>query len=63
MTEHHKEEEKSYTYLYYVIGLVFGIITGAVIEKGFVYVLVGGILGLLTAAFFYTFFVKGREDI
>lgn len=62
MTQHNTPEEKSYDYLYYVIGLVFGMITGFFIDKGFVWVPVGGVVGLLTAAFFLTVLVKGREQ-
>ncbi|WP_448701204.1 hypothetical protein ACFGVR_03670 [Mucilaginibacter sp. AW1-3] len=62
MTQHNTPEEKSYDYLYYVIGLVFGMITGSFLEKGFVWILVGGVVGLLTAAFFLNVLVKGREQ-
>lgn len=62
MTQHNTPTEKSYDYLYYVIGLVFGLLTGAIIEKGFVWVPVGGVVGLLTAAFFLNVLVKGREE-
>ena len=60
--QHHNEEEvKSYAYLYYVIGLVFGMITGAVIEKDFIWIPIGGVLGLLTAAFFANVISKSSE--
>ncbi|OCX52212.1 hypothetical protein BEL04_12060 [Mucilaginibacter sp. PPCGB 2223] len=62
MTQHHTPEEKSYDYLYYVVGLVFGMITGFFLEKGFIWVPVGGVVGLLTAAFFVNVLVKGREQ-
>lgn len=60
MKNHQKEE--NYDSLYYLIGLGAGAFTGAVIEKGFNWVLIGGVLGLLTAAFFLNVLVKGRED-
>jgi hypothetical protein len=63
MKHQHTEEERSYDYLYYVVGLVAGMFTGAVIEKGFYWVVAGGVLGLLSAAFFLNVLVKGREDI
>ena len=64
MKDHHSTEDaKSYDYLYYVIGLVFGMITGAVLEKGLIWVPIGGVTGLLTAAFFLNMLVKGHEDI
>jgi hypothetical protein len=55
-------EEKNYDYLYYVIGLFFGLLTGAVLEKGFILIPIGGVIGLLTAGFFLKVLVKGRED-
>ena len=60
--KHQHKEEKSYDYLYYVIGLVFGCITGFFLDKGFTWVVVGGIVGLLTAGLFLTVLVKGREE-
>jgi len=60
--EQHKTEEKNYDYLYYVIGLGFGCLTGAFLEKGFIWVPIGGVVGLLTAALFLNVLVKGRED-
>ena len=62
MEHHAKEEEKSYDYLYYVVALVCGLFTGAVIDKGYTWIFVGGVLGLLTAALFLQVFVRGREE-
>ena len=61
--EHHKEEEdkKSYTYLYYVIGLVFGLYTGWTIDKDFIWIPIGGVLGLLTASLFANILSKSSE--
>lgn len=58
---HHKEEEKNYDFIYYLVGLVSGLFTGAVCEVGMVWALVGGLLGLLTAAFYVKVLTKGRE--
>jgi hypothetical protein len=60
--KHHHEEETSYDNLYYLVALVCGLFTGAIIEKGFIWVPIGGVLGLLTAAFFLKVLVKGREE-
>jgi hypothetical protein len=60
--KHQHTEEKNYDYLYYVIGLFFGLLTGAVLDKGFMIILIGGVIGLLTAGFFLKVLVKGRED-
>lgn len=59
--QHHTEEEKNYDYVYYLVGLVAGIFTGAILEIGMIWALVGGLLGLLTAAFYVKVFTRGRE--
>jgi hypothetical protein len=59
---HHKEEEKSYDYVYYLVGLVSGLFTGAILDVGFVYVVLGGVLGLLSAALFLKVLVKNRGE-
>ncbi|PTQ99925.1 hypothetical protein C8P68_102755 [Mucilaginibacter yixingensis] len=59
--KNHKKEEENYDSLFYIIGLLAGMFTGAVIEKGFTWVVVGGVMGLLTAAFFLNVLVKGSE--
>jgi hypothetical protein len=62
---HHQDEGKkeiNVNSLYYVVGVVFGLLTGAVLEVGVKWIIVGGILGLLTAALFVTVFVRGREQ-
>jgi hypothetical protein len=61
--EHHEEKEKSYDFVYYLVGLVSGLFTGAVLDVGFKYVVLGGVLGLLTAALFLRVLVKNRGDI
>lgn len=62
--EHHKEkeEEKSYDFVYYIVGLASGIFTGAILDVGLIYALVGGVLGLLTAGLFLKIFVQGRGE-
>ena len=59
---HHPEEEKSYDYLYYLVGLVTGLFTGAILDVGLIWVLVGGVLGLLSAGLFLKVLVKGRNE-
>jgi hypothetical protein len=63
MAHHNKEEEKSYDFVYYLLGLVTGVFTGAILDVGMIWALVGGVLGLLSAAFFLNVLVKGREDV
>lgn len=58
---HQEEEAKKYDYLYYVIGLIAGMITGFVIDKDFIWIPIGGVLGLLTAAFFANVVAKSSE--
>ncbi len=61
--QHEQEEEKSYDHLYYLLGLVTGIFTGAILDVCMIWALVGGVLGLLSAGLFLKVLVKGREDI
>ncbi|WP_461449382.1 hypothetical protein [Mucilaginibacter sp.] len=58
----HQEEEKNYDFLYYLLGLVTGVLTGAILDVGMIWALVGGVLGLLTAGLFLNVLVKGREE-
>lgn len=57
---HHEEEEKSYDYIYYLIGLLSGLFTGIVIDTNFILIPILGIVGLLFAGFFLNVFVRGR---
>jgi hypothetical protein len=64
--EHHNDvkekEEINFNALYYLVGLLSGLFVGAIIDKGFTWIFVGGVLGLLTAALFLSVFVRGREQ-
>jgi len=59
--QHEQEEEKNYDFLYYVFGLITGIFTGAILNVGLEWALVGGVLGLLSGGLFLQVLVKGRE--
>jgi hypothetical protein len=59
---HHQQEEKSFDSYFYIIGLVTGLFTGAVINQGLIYIPIGGVLGLLTAVLFLKVLVKGRQN-
>ena len=61
MAHQHEEEEKNYDYIYYLVALVCGMFVGAVIDRGLIYIPVGGVFGLLTTALFLKFLVRGRE--
>ncbi|HEY9195291.1 MAG TPA: hypothetical protein VIM77_03475 [Mucilaginibacter sp.] len=60
--KHHEEEKDNLDYLYYVVGLVSGMFVGGIIDKGFTWIFVGGVLGLLTAGGFLAVLVKGRNE-
>jgi hypothetical protein len=62
MTQHEQQEEKSYDYLYYLLGLFTGLFTGFILNVGMMWVLVGGVLGLLSGGLFLKVLVKGREE-
>jgi hypothetical protein len=65
MTHHHEEEKKeeiNFNALYYLVGLLSGLFIGAILDKGYTWIFVGGVLGLLTAALFLAVFVRGREQ-
>ncbi len=59
--EHH-EEEKSYSYIYYLVGLISGLFVGVILDKGFIWIPMLGVFGLLIAGFFLNVFVKGRGE-
>jgi len=64
MAHHHEEkkEEVNFNALYYLVGMISGLFVGAIIDKGYTWIFVGGVLGLLTAALFLSVFVRGREQ-
>ena len=61
MSHHPKAEKESLDYIYYLVGILSGLFTGAIIEVSCTWVLVGGILGFLTAAFFVNVMAKSSE--
>jgi len=60
--KHHTNEEENLDYVYYLVGLVCGLFVGFIIDKSFIWIPVGGVLGLLSAAFFLNIMVKDRQD-
>jgi hypothetical protein len=65
MTHQHEKEEENYDFIYYLVGLLSGLFTGAILyatNASFMWVPVLGIFGLLFTAFFLKTLVKGRED-
>lgn len=63
MAHHSKEEKDNFDYVYYIVGLVSGLFTGAILRSGFIWVPVLGVFGLLLAAMYLKLLVKGREDV
>ncbi|MGZ3757400.1 MAG: hypothetical protein ACXVAY_11330 [Mucilaginibacter sp.] len=60
--KHHDKKEENLDYVYYLVGLLSGLFVGFIIDKGFTWIPVGGVLGLLTAAFFLNVLAKTSED-
>lgn len=56
-----QNSNNNFNWLYYALGLFFGIFTGAVITQSYIFALLGGVLGLLTAGLFLNALVKGRK--
>lgn len=61
-SQNEKEKELNIENLYYLVAVVCGAFTGWIIDKGWIWVLVGVVLGLLTATLFLRVFVRGREE-
>ena len=58
--ENTNNTETNYSF-FYILAVVFGILTAWVVTGSIWYVLLGAFLGLLTAAFFVNVLVKDRE--
>ena len=58
--ENTNNTETNYSF-FYILAVVFGILTAWVVTGSIWYVLLGAVLGLLTAAFFVNVLVKDRE--
>ncbi len=58
----HHEEVKNYDSLYYLVGLLTGLVVGVVIDTTFVLIPILGVVGLLFAGFFLNVFVRGRGN-
>ena len=58
--ENHNNTETNYS-LFYILAVIFGVLTAWIVTGSILYVLLGAFLGLLTAAFFVNVLVKDRE--
>lgn len=56
-----QEDNTKFDWAYYVLGLVFGILTAAIISGSFLWSILGGIIGFIFGAVFLNGIVKGRE--
>ena len=56
----HDNPEVNYS-LFYILAVICGILTAWVITGSLLYVLLGAVLGLLSAGFFVNVLVKDRE--
>jgi hypothetical protein len=61
MSHHPKAEKENLDYIYYLVGILSGLFTGAIINVSFIWIILGGVLGFLTAAAFVNILAKGSE--
>ncbi|MVN20117.1 hypothetical protein [Mucilaginibacter arboris] len=52
MENNETEEVKNFDNLYYIVGLLAGIITAYIVQGTFLWMLIGAVLGLLSAGFY-----------
>jgi len=55
-----QENKNNFDWVYYVLGLFFGILTAAIISGSFGWSILGGIIGFILGAVFLNSIVKGR---
>jgi len=55
------ENKNSFDWVWYVIGLLTGMLAVIAVTTSFGYILLGGIVGFIMAAIFLNSIVKGRE--
>ena len=55
-----EDNNKSFDWVYYVIGLFFGLLTGAVISGTFGGAVLGAVIGFVFSILFLNKIVKGR---
>jgi len=56
-----QDNNTSFDWVYYVLGLFFGTLTAAIISGHFLWSVLGGIIGFIFAAIFLNGIVKDRE--
>jgi len=63
MEKHIEEhsEQKNVNRYFYLLGAVFGALTGGFTQESFLGIIIGAIIGLLVAGFFVGNLLNGRE--
>jgi hypothetical protein len=56
-----EENNNSLDWVYYVLGLIFGILTAVIVTGSFGGAILGGIIGFIFGAIFLNGIVKGRQ--
>ena len=56
-----ENSNNNFNWLYYLLGLVSGVVTAVIITESYIFALLGAVLGLLTAGLFLNALVKGRK--
>ncbi|WP_036678173.1 hypothetical protein [Daejeonella oryzae] len=59
--ENHDTTEKANYSIMYILAVICGVLTAWVLTGSILYILLGAILGLLTAGFFKNVLMKNRE--
>jgi len=54
--------QNSSTGIYFILAIIFGVLTGWVSTSSIVFALMGAIVGMLFAGLYVNVFVKGRHD-
>lgn len=62
MSHHPKAEKENLDYIYYLVGTLSGLFVGAVINVSFTYVIIGTVLGFLTALAFVKVLASSGEE-
>jgi hypothetical protein len=56
-----EENNNTFDWVYYVLGLFFGILTAAIVTCSVGWSILGGVIGCIFAAVFLNGIVKGRQ--
>jgi membrane-bound ClpP family serine protease len=56
-----QENNNSFDWVYYILGMFFGILTAVIVTGSFGAAILGGIIGFIFGAIFLNGIVKGRE--